>query len=101
MINRIAGGASAKPFSVHHSNLKMDLFMRTAPELYLKVSIRTVNINAGYYVTNCIVVVHFIFPVEHILLTFNFFWSTVLTYRHSVIAFCYHNHSVIDAGAAL
>ena len=58
MINRMAGGASAKPFSVHHGNLKMDLFMRTAPELYLKVSIRSVNINAGYQ-TACSCALHF------------------------------------------
>lgn len=36
ILSTLAGGASARPFITHHNTLELDMYMRIAPELYLK-----------------------------------------------------------------
>ncbi len=36
ILDTVAGGASARPFVTHHNTLDIDMYMRIAPELYLK-----------------------------------------------------------------
>ncbi len=36
MLQPVAGGAAARPFTTHHNALDIDLYLRIAPELYLK-----------------------------------------------------------------
>ncbi|MDD4717116.1 MAG: lysine--tRNA ligase [Eubacteriales bacterium] len=36
ILNTIPGGAAARPFITHHNTLDMDMYLRIAPELYLK-----------------------------------------------------------------
>ena len=36
MMHSLVGGAAARPFATHHNALDLDLYLRIAPELYLK-----------------------------------------------------------------
>ncbi len=36
ILNQIPGGANARPFRTHHNTLDLDMYLRIAPELYLK-----------------------------------------------------------------
>ncbi len=40
MMQPLYGGAAARPFMTHHNTLDVDLYLRIAPELYLKRLIR-------------------------------------------------------------
>ena len=48
MMNMVAGGAAARPFVTHHNDLNMKLYMRIAPELYLKELIVCMKLESNF-----------------------------------------------------
>jgi len=50
MLHSVYGGATAEPFKTHHNTLKLDMYLRIAPELYLK---RTLVSGLTDKVTRC------------------------------------------------